>query len=261
MEKAYLITHNTDLSKDFKEYERLYIWDQFCEHNMFYFFDDENFINKILKLNKKITITSPIISEKWIKKFFIFLDKFLKKINKENELEIVVNEHWIFHKLKKDYSEIKIIWWNFLSGQNKDPYLKNFIDKNEHKKLSIDSDYYKNLFKKTQIDRIELYNCFQWIDIKNNFEINLYFPFIVYSINRYCVNALINQNKDYLTIVEECVWCKDIENKDLDMSLKIWEDNIEQYFRWNKQFYKNDIQIENKNIKRIIYNFDLLNND
>ncbi len=136
MEKAYLITQNTNLNWNFDKYNRLYIWDQYCEHNMFYFFDDENFINAILQLNKKITLTTPIISENWINKFFKFLDFFLRKLwNNKKYFEIVVNEQWIFHKLANEYSNIEIVWGNFLSWQNKDPYLKVFKDKNEHKKL------------------------------------------------------------------------------------------------------------------------------
>lgn len=259
MEKAYLITQNTDLSKNFKEFDRLYIWDQYCEHNMFYFFDNKLFIDKIINLKKKITITTPIISEKWINNFIKFLDLFISKSEKNIvDLEIVVNEQWLYFIINKKYPDIKIIWGNFLSGQNKDPYLKIFKDKDDHKLLSIDSLFYKKLFIKSNINRIELYNVFQWIKINQKFEINLYFPYVVYSINRYCVNALINQNKNYLEIVENCEWCKNIENKDLNMEIKIWEKNEVQFFRWNKQFYINEKISNNENIKRIIYNTDLI---
>ncbi len=257
MEKAYLITQNTDLNKDFSEYERLYIWDQYCEHNMFYFLSDSDFINKILKLDKKITITTPIISEKWIIKFFNFLDSFVKKVDIKN-LELIVNEQWIFHKLSNNYTEIKIIWWNFLSWQNKDPYLKIFKDKEAHKMLSIDSKYYSNLFNSKNIETIELYNVFQWLTINQNFNVNMYFPYVVYSINRYCITALINQKIDYMTVVENCNWCKNIEKDDLDMELKIWDEKVKQYFRWNKQFYKNEELLKYDKINRIIYNYDLI---
>ena len=220
MEKSYLVTENTNLENDFSEFDRLYIWDQYCEHNMFYFFDNQKFIEKILKLNKKITITTPIISEKWIKKFFIFLENILKTLNIE-WLEIIVNEQWIFHKLTNKFPEIQIVWGNFLSWQNKDPYLKTFIDKKEHKLLSIDSNYYENLFKSKNIETIELYNTFQWISINKSFKVNLYYPYVVYSINRYCITALIDQSIDYMTVVENCNWCKGIEKEDLDMELKI----------------------------------------
>lgn len=262
MEKAYLITQNTDLKQDFSEYERLYIWDQYCEHNMFYFFDDEIFINYIIKLNKKITLTTPIISENWILKFFVFLDNFISRLwENKNHIEVVVNEQWIFHKILNDYPDIQIIWGNFLSWQNKDPYLKVFVDKNKHMNISIDSEYYKKLFASKNIKNIELYNVYQWIEINNNFNINLYYPYVIYSINRYCITALIDQNINYMTVVEKCNWCKWIEKDDFNMNLKVWEENIIQYFRWNKQFYKNEKIIENKNIKRIIYNYDLLKND
>ena len=261
MEKAYLITQNTILSMDFSEYERLYIWDQYCEHNMFYFFDDESFVNTIVWLWKKLTITTPIISENGIHKFFVFLNDFLDKIDSKETLEIVVNEQWVFHKLLREYPSIKIVWWNFLSWQNKDPHLKEFKDKKDHTMLSIDSTYYSNLFREKKIDTIELYNVFQWLDIQQNFWVNMYYPYVVYSINRYCVTALIDQWIDYMTIVEKCSWCKNIEKNDFDMELKIGDEKIKQYFRWNKQFYENKDLLENKNIKRIIYNFDLLKND
>lgn len=260
MEKAYLITQNTNLDNDFNDYQRFYIWDQYCEHNMFYFFDDKNFIKQIIKSWKKITITTPIISEPWLIKFNTFLKNFII-LNDNKKIEIIINDYWLLNLINRDFPQIEIIWWNFLSWQNKDPYLKVFKDKEEHKKLSIDSSYYKKLFENKNIKTIELYNVFQWIDVQNNFNINIYYPYVVYSINRYCVNALINQNKKYLEIVENCNGCKGLENKDLSMSLKIDNENVNQYFRWNKQFYKNNILIDNKKIKRVIYNYDLLENN
>ncbi len=255
MEKAYLITQNTDLEKDFSEYDRLYIWDQYCEHNMFYFFDDKVFLENIIDLNKKITITTPVISEKWLIKFFSFLNDFINNIT---DLEIVINDLWVFHKLRKKYPQIKLVWWNFLSWQNKDPYLKVFNENVEHKNLTIDSSYYENLLNKEKIENIELYNVFQWINVNHNFNINLYYPFIVYSINRHCPNAIIKEKLDYVKIVEDCSWCKDLAKNDLNMQLKIGNELVTQYYRWNKQFYKNDNLIEIKNIKRIIYNYDLI---
>jgi len=144
MEKAYLVTHYTDLEKDFSIYDRFYIWDSFCEHNLFYFIENISFINKIIKIGKSITLTTPILSEKWIKKLFIFIEKY----QLIKWFEIVVNDYWVFYKIKKEFPFIKIIWWNFLSWQNKDPYLKVFSKKEVHKNISIDSDFYKNLFKK-----------------------------------------------------------------------------------------------------------------
>lgn len=262
MQKAYLITHNSNLKQNFQDYDRIYIWDQYCEHNLFYFLDNKEFLKKIIKLNKEITITTPIFSENWLEKFKIFLNEFTKtKSILINNLEIVINDYWTFNLLINNFKNIEIIWWNFLSWQNKDPFLKNFVDKNKHKNISIDNDFYKDFFEKNNIKKIEMYNVFQWLNIKKDYEINLYYPYVIYSINRYCLNSLINKNKDFLEIVENCEWCKYLKNDDLEMQLKISNKKIIQYYRWNKQMYKNEKLTKNKNITRIIYNYDLIKND
>lgn len=257
MEKAYLITQNTKKNTDFNSFQRVYIWDQYCEYNMFFFLNDPSFINWVLELWKKITITTPVISENWLKNFKLFLNNFMENIWDNNNywIEIVVNDFWVLNLVQKKYKNINIVWWNFLSWQNKDPFLKNFKDKEEHKKISINSNYYKQYFKENNIKTIELYNTFQWIDIDmENISINMYYPFVVFSITRYCTNALINKWTKYLEIVENCSWCKNIKISNLSTQ----EKNIEQFLRWNKQFYKNETKPKNK-INRIIYNYDLLN--
>jgi hypothetical protein len=103
-----------------------------------------------------------------------------------------------------------------------------------------------------------MYNVFQWIDIEESFDVNIYFPYVIYSINRYCVTSLIDKKINYLTVVEDCKWCKSIKNDSLNMNLKIWDSNVENYFRWNKQFYVNDNLNKNDKIKRIIFNNDLI---
>ena len=257
MEKAYLITQNTDLTRDFSSYERFYIWDSFCEHNLFYFIEDEQFIKKIIKLDKSITLTTPILSEQWIKKLFIFI----KKIQNIKWFEIVINDYWVFYKLKKNFPNIKTIWWNFLSWQSKDPYLKIFKNKEIHKNFSIDSNFYKNLLEKNNIENIELYNTFQWFNNKQDYNIHLQFPFVIYSITRYCSSNLIENKIDYLSVVENCDWCKQNVKNNLNLKLDLNWKKINNYYIWNKQFYENNNLEQNPKIKRIIYNYDLLEND
>ena len=260
MEKAYLITHNTDLNKNFQIYDRIYIWDSYCEHNLLYFLNNNYFIEKIISLNKKITLNTPIISEKCINNLFIFINKYRNL----KWFEVVVNDYWVFYELSKNYKDIKIVCGNFLSWQSKDPYLKFFKDKKFHKNLTIDSDYYRYFFDKNNIWSIELYNVFQWINLKNNYSINLYYPYVTYSSSRYCISNLIKNNKTYLTIPKKCHSCKWKTNNILSNILNNPKDKkgkIKNFYIWNKQFYENKTLNKNKKINRIIYNYDLLNND
>ena len=257
MEKAYLITENSDFNKLILEkdlYDRFYFWDAYCEHNFMYFLNNKDFLNNLSKLDKPLTITTPIISEKNLNNLKSFLDSF----DFWKDFEIVVNDYWVLNFILNNYKNIKIIWWNFLSGQNKDPYLKIFKDKQVHKKITIDNDFYKNYLKNNNIDLVELYNVFQWIEIDTNYNFSLYYPYVVYSINRYCPTKLVYDKKNYLTIVEECDWCFWKIPANFNMDLKMKTDNSKNFFRWNKQFYENLDIIEDIKIKRIIYNYDLL---
>lgn len=257
MEKAYLVTENTNfksLVNSINNYDRIYFWDAYCEHNLMFFVNNDNFIKDLLLLKKPLTLTTPIISEKNINK----LKDFIEKIKKNEWFEIVVNDYWVFNILRKYFPEVKIIRWNFLSWQSKDPFLKVFKDKETHKKISVDNNFYSDYLEKNKIDMIEMYNTFQWFHIEKNFNISIYFPYVVYSINRYCPTKLIYDNKNYLTIVEDCDWCKWKIPKDFNMDLKMKQDISKNFFRGNKQFYENEKLVENKNIKRIIYNYDLL---
>lgn len=257
MEKAYLITENTNLEnleKSIWNYDRLYFWDAYCEHNLLYFLNNEKFILEILNFNKPLTLTTPIISEKNLVK----LKNFISKLKDLKWFEIVVNDYWVLHMIENEFQWVKIIWWNFLSGQNKDPFLKIFKDKEIHKQITIDNDFYFDYLWKKNIDLIELYNTFQWFNLKKNYNISLYFPYSVYSINRYCPTKLVYDKKNYLTVVEDCDWCKWKIPPNFNMNLKMKTDNSKNFFRWNKQFYENLELIENPQIKRIIYNYDLV---
>ena len=257
MEKAYLITENTDLQKlenNLWNYNRLYFWDSYCEHNLFYFLDDSEFLEKVFSFKLPLTLTTPIISNKNIDKLFSFIEKYKNK----TWFEVVVNDFWVFHYLNKNYPKLKLIWWNFLSWQSKDPFLKIFKDKETHKNLTIDNEFYLDFFKKNKISCVEVYNVFQWIKLNNNYNLSIYYPYVVYSINRYCPTKLISDNKNYLTIVEDCTWCKWKNPKDFNLNLKMKDEFSSNFFRWNKQIYENKNLIENDKIKRIIYNYDLI---
>lgn len=257
MEKAYLITENTNLEKlylDKDKYDRFYFWDAYCEHNFMYFLNNKDFLDNLSKMDKCLTMTTPIISEKNLTNFKKILELFWEL----KWFEIVVNDYWILNYLTLYFPNIKLIWWNFLSWQNKDPYLKIFKDKQVHKKITIDNSFYKNYLETKWIDLVELYNVFQWIDIENSYNFSLYYPYVVYSINRYCPTKLVYDNKNYLTVVEDCDWCLWKIPSNFNMDLKMKTDSSKNFFRWNKQFYENLEIINNDKIKRIIYNYDLL---
>ncbi len=253
MEKAYLITEKTDLNKDFSEYSRLYIWDAFCEYNFLYFFKSSDFLKKIFSLKKNLTIVTPLISNKNIDNIF----NIITKLNKFKKLEVVVNDNWLLYKIYKNNIDIDIIWWNFLITQEKDPYYLSF-DVLGSDRLTIDSEIYTKYFLDKNIWMIELYNVFQWIVIDNNFNSTLYYPYVIYWVTRYCPMALIAKGMDCLTIVDNCDWCKWKTEKYLKMDLVINNRIVENFYSWNKQFYKNEKLNNHSSIKRIVYNYDVI---
>jgi hypothetical protein len=51
---------------------------------------------------------------------------------------------------------------------------------------------------------VEIYNVFQGVKNEYDFDLNLYYPYVVYTISRYCPTGLIAKNMKHLTIVEDC---------------------------------------------------------
>lgn len=257
MEKAYLITEKTDFEKfsaSLVDIDRIYIGDAYCEHNLFYFLDSKDFLDTVFSFGKPVTLTTPIISDKNLTKLIPYIEKFAAM----QGFELVINDHGVFHYAKKNFPDITMIWGNFLAWQGKDPFLKIFKDKDTHKRVSIDNDYYAKFFSANSVSLVELYNAFQWLELDREYNLALYYPYVVYSVNRYCPTKLVNDGKGYLTVVEDCDGCAGKRSPDLRMDLKMKTEYSENHFAGNKQFYRNDELMEDSRIKRIVYNHDLL---
>lgn len=257
MEKAYLITENTNfelLKNSIADYDRLYFWDAYCEHNLISLIKNEWFIKNIVSFWLPLTLTTPITSEKNLS----ILKDFIESMKNFTWLEVVINDYWVLSILEKNFPNIKKIRWNFVCWQNKDPFLKIFKDKDIHKQITIDNWFYYDYIKRKDIDFIEIYNVFQGFQIKNPYNISLYYPYTVYSINRYCPTKLVYDKKNYLTVVEECDGCLWKIPPNFNMDLKMKTDSSKNFFRGNKQFYENTELNTDDKIKRIIYNYDLL---
>lgn len=256
MEKAYQITENTILSKELIiKYDRFYIWDSCCDFNMIYLLKLHfKFIKEILSF-KNITILSAPVSYKNID----FLFSIVSVLSKIKKIEVVVNDLWFFNKIKNANLNIDIIRGNFLFTQMKDPYLYNISNEIYwSKNISIDHKYYVEYFEKNNIKFAEIYNTFQDIKLLNNINLTLYYPFVIYSVSRYCPTKTIFDKSKIIKIIDECSWCKWKTQKDMTFNIEIWEKKIKNFYIWNKQFYENDNIMINENIKRIVYNYDLI---
>jgi hypothetical protein len=64
IEKALLITENTDLSRSLKGVDRLYFGDQYCEHNHLALFSNTPYLDFIRSSGLPLTLTTPPVSEK-----------------------------------------------------------------------------------------------------------------------------------------------------------------------------------------------------
>ena len=170
-------------------------------------------------------------------------------------MEIVINDFWLFYWLLNSKTDVDFIWWNFMILQQKDPYFVNMKHLWDDT-LTIDSQIYDKYFSSNRVKFVEVYNVFQWVKNKYYFDLTLYYPYVVFSITRYCPTGLIEKNMKHLTIVEDCIWCRWITNT-LSMELTLWDKSVTNYYLWNKQFYKNDEMIKNDKIKRIVYNYDV----
>lgn len=257
MEKAFLITLKSDINKIIakKNIDILYFWDWECEFNFISMINNQNLIWKLKKSWKKITLLTPHLTEKSLNNFIVFIKNNTTLFNKDVISEIVINDLWvlnILNKLLKD--KVKLIYWNYLFSQSKDPFAKE--SKRNDSILNIDYSMYNKFFKDENITSIELFNSFWNINIKNiELNINLYYPYVIQNTTRYCLRNQIYNNIDYKKIIDGCSWCHNKRNLKFKQD-KLW---INIYSSWNKNYYSNfSYKNLSKNITRIIYNYDII---
>lgn len=270
MEKAIQVISLSQLDNvNLDDYDLVYFWVDTCAFK--YRFDyeniDRNYLEKYKKKlsGKKIVFVSSLIPKFVEDNFFSFLslliDVFLP------EIEITINDWWVFNYLKNNgyLWKLKInIWPNFYYHV-KDPYA-SCIEPEKFKKISIDKQFYNDYYKKLWFSWLEFFYPLHWIEFEFlDFDKYLYFPYVQYSFTRACPWSLLKAGEKVSKLILDCSGCdKNYYKQQVRQNLK-WKNLLtESIYLPNWQYYdiSNYIKLETikKNIKptRIIYNYLLI---
>lgn len=258
MEKAYLVTQNTNIEKIIKSWniDILYFWEWECEFNFLSFLRNKELIDVLFQSDINLTLLSPHLSNISLKVFNKFIQTYFQEIS-EKVQEFIVNDFWVLSILHEFFwGTKKIIFGNYLFNQQKDPLLL-FSDRPNKDILGIDYGMYNDFFRKYNIKNIEIYNPIHWLTINNlNANTYVYYPYVIQNITRYCNRSLIFDKIDYSKIVDKCSWCKWKEDIKFEQDL-LWK---KIYSIWNKTIYTNFSlsYMNDEKLKRIIYNYDII---
>lgn len=238
------------------KYDNLYIGSNTCPFLLPQPEVFQLYLKKSQKNKKRLTLLTPLLPDN----YFSYLAKIIKiiKANQaENILELVFNDWGVWDYLKN--KNIKLIAGIFIANQKKDPYYAHF--KTKFDKICtynvINNPYYADWLIKNGINTIELENIDQGLamDNLNKLKINLYTPYIIFSLTRTCPLALAKNNINYLKIIKNCPnYCLQPENKPLTLKNKYYTS----FYKGNFQAYKSTSQIATSHFNKIINNSLLL---
>lgn len=263
MEKAYFLTFKSKKDRILSSsVSRIYVWDAECDFNFVYYLKKDFYISDILNSWKKITIVSPCTcTQKTIDVFKQYLIDNLS-IFHEHEIEIEINDFWIYYLLNELGIKVTFLIWPYLYYQKRDSvsyYLETHNDYSENDldilwNISVNNVLYKRMFQEMWFKWLEIYNYTLLRDMNFvDLPIHLHYPHIVKSITKYCYNHLLSNNSQFLKVVEDCSWCEWKE-----WSYEYWNFWIVWKYSANKYYYTLFSQdlLKRFPISRIVYNFD-----
>lgn len=241
--------------KNIQNYERVYFGSEFCEKLLPSFKKLKSVMNYCLERDKKLTLLTPIVTNKGLKKLKKLLKKFYNV--KESSWEVVVNDWGVLNWLQKmEYKGIAI--GRLLTKQKRGPRIMRLKDKlssktlTHLKKFSLDNPILRELFDNVGVIRVELDNVLQGIESKTSFSKTLYYPYVYITTTRYCLLSKLGKREFKLRRIETCN--KECKKFDFVLTHKNMPKKI--YLKGNTQFYKNyelPEDLESLNIDRIVY--------
>lgn len=182
MEKAILC--RDPYKHNIKDFERVYIGNEFCQNLLFSLNSLKNRIDRVLKHNKNFSIVTPYVTD-WglqiLKKYFDFLNKH------HPGTEIIVNDFGVMD-LACDY-------------QNLEPVLGRAIGNHLTKgppDLKPNSGQALSFFFAKGIKRCEVSNKgdYAQLDTHKELEYSLYYPYMFVSTGRRCMVGFENKKAE-----------------------------------------------------------------
>lgn len=257
MEHALYINDLSELALWGPDYRRLYFGNEFCNWKI----PSLSEIKEIVEFARSKNIALTIVTSYCRDAELQYYRKIIEYLKQEcPEFEIVIND-WGMYRLGKEL-QLKIALGRLLVKQKRDPRIPEFITKlhPEARKRLKDiglNNSLLNFLKKENIDRIELDNILQGLDLthmNNNFVFSLHVPFVYIALTRYCKFNIKYHGERFKFSSCNNKQCKTMEIYNKKMRRPI-------FMRGNTLFYKNDLlpdDIEQSKINRLVYAADAL---
>ncbi len=261
MEKAIFVTilKNAKKLSSLKEYERLYLGNEFCENLIPSIKEVKETIKFCNENNLKFTFVTPYITNKSIellKDIFIIISK------EKPSSEIVINDYGILEIMKELnlMTSLKPVLGRLLVKMKTEPRIKMFLNNKRlmkhYRKSNIDSDALKSFLVSNKIYRVEFNNTIQGIGTNlsgSKIKGSIYYPYVYVTTTRRCVSnsADVISKKKKIGIYPCRKECKKyiikMQSKMLPLEIII-KGNTEFYVNYNLQ---DDLKL--LGINRVVY--------
>ncbi|MDP8259462.1 MAG: hypothetical protein P9L96_00430 [Candidatus Gygaella obscura] len=261
-EKAILINSYSQL-KYFKrnKFSRIYWGVEFCQNLFPSLSDTKKIINFCCCNRIEFTLITPFFTGKNIDKL---RNTILLLRKQRKRYEVVVNDWGSIYLLNREFSgKFTLSLGRLLTRQQRDPFMQLFINKQKilpikksdgrivvifhevNKKFLkamqssyVGTEYFFRLAKKLKIDRVELNNLVQGVNLNSiSLKKTLYYPFVNISTGRFCPMDTPNQRKFRIGVCKkDCLGYYDIL-KPNDLGFPLFK-------RGNTTFYKIPLKAE-----------------
>lgn len=210
MEQAVFISKVKNLKYVTDRYSRLYFGVEFCQRLIPSLYDLEEILDFVSMQKLKFTFVTPYLTDENIRKL-AFLMKIL--IDRQPDVEIVVNDWGLFYFLEQEYGDRKIalVLGRLLSKQRRDPRISAMKDKFSKGTLKhlrgagVDADIFVNFLINRGIGRVELDNLCQGLSRRApRISASLYLPFVYLTTTRLCFANLNRKEQRALRVIHSC---------------------------------------------------------
>ncbi len=242
------------LSDIFNNYDFIHFGSETCENLVFYY---NRYLKKLLKLDKKIVLSIPPLSQKTLKYLISFLEDIKKDIT-SNSFIFSLNDFGTFAALRRMFSKD----FEIIIGRH---FTKYFFSLTRNI-LNFYSIYSLRLMNKNSIKCFEISSFEEFPDhtldiIKNNrieFEFIVHHPFSLLSTARNCVIGFrdISPGDDIKGIEcdRSCLYSDyEVYIKKLNTKIFLCENSV--YKKVGSNIFINSNQLSDINVKAVVYDF------
>ncbi|MBS7647419.1 MAG: hypothetical protein QXR45_10840 [Candidatus Bathyarchaeia archaeon] len=196
MEQAVYITKTSELAKLASisyQFSRLYFGNEFCERLIPRLEDLREILDFVSKSKLHFTFVTPYVTNEGLRNLEKLLDYIIRR---KPGCEVVFNDYGVLRVLLNRYRDgLKPVMGRLLNKMKRGPRLMNLIDIlpettiKYFKGASIDTQVFQDFLLKNRINRVELDNLLQGIELnlKNGISASLYIPYGYVTTTRACL--------------------------------------------------------------------------